>query len=253
MKFYIATGLENIKSHNRVRDWLIRDGHEITYDWTLHGAAYPQGMVYVKRIMAKEVQGVKDADFVVVLHPGGRGTHVELGIAIACQAPVLMFSKTKETVECSPELCGFYVLPNVMHFVWHDLVVDARDKRDFHTVLDSLEELRKYMVRNEYFRANRPPDGHWANLTLSTGEVMYLGEKMPGPSPIDVHRALVTRVDVIAKPTEAALVTFNQVVSPSIDQDAVFSYVKGVAIDAMKLLAKPVEKPKADEKPKEKK
>jgi nucleoside 2-deoxyribosyltransferase len=114
--FYIATRLENHAQHNRVRDELHARGYKITYDWTTHGPAWPQGMAYVREVMRQERKGVLDADFVVVLLPGGKGTHVELGIAIAKQIPVFLVTEDLSFLECLKGFCGFYVSDNVQHF-----------------------------------------------------------------------------------------------------------------------------------------
>lgn len=108
MKYYIATKLENHKEHNRIRDLLNARGHEITYDWTHHGAVYTNGIKAIDEIAELETQGVLDADFVVVLWPGGRGTHVEMGISIGAKIPVIFISDNSQHHVASPEICAFY-------------------------------------------------------------------------------------------------------------------------------------------------
>lgn len=90
MKYYIATRLSRVSEHNDLRDQLQALGHEITYDWTIHGNVRGLGRDAVRTIEKKEKQGVKDADFVIVLLPGGRGTHVEIGMSIAWEHPIIM-------------------------------------------------------------------------------------------------------------------------------------------------------------------
>lgn len=82
MRYYIATTLENHAEHNRIRDILNAAGHECTYDWTEHGSLmkFPERRAEVAQ---KELNGVIEADVIIVLMPGGRGTHVELGAALA--------------------------------------------------------------------------------------------------------------------------------------------------------------------------
>lgn len=94
MKYYIASKLENHAAHNRLRDVLAELGHQITYDWTPHGPVYGSGLDRVREVAELETKGVLDADFVVVLWPGGRGTHVELGMALAADKPVIYSSAT---------------------------------------------------------------------------------------------------------------------------------------------------------------
>ncbi len=83
MKFYIASGLENWENVRKLKGVLCDAGHEHTYDWTVHGSVQREGVERIGNVAAFEVEGVIAADVVIVLLPGGRGTHTELGIAIA--------------------------------------------------------------------------------------------------------------------------------------------------------------------------
>ena len=82
-KVYIASALENAENVRLLRDLLRERGVELTYDWTVHGSVKDQGSARIREVARKKVEGVLGADLVVVLLPGGRGTHIELGIAIA--------------------------------------------------------------------------------------------------------------------------------------------------------------------------
>lgn len=113
MKYYIATKLENHMAHNRVRDMLNALGHEITYDWTFHGPVYRSGLDRVREVALLETRGVVDADFIVVLWPGGRGTHVEMGIALGSGKQVIFVSADERHHESTPETCAFYHHPIV--------------------------------------------------------------------------------------------------------------------------------------------
>ena len=114
MKFYIATRLENHLQHNTVRDFLIVAGHSITYDWTSHGPVWKAGTKVIREVACAELNGVVEADVVVVLLPGGRGTHAELGMAIALGKPVLLCGGP-EMYGAVPETCAFYHHPLVLH------------------------------------------------------------------------------------------------------------------------------------------
>lgn len=93
-KVYIASTLSNSvrvqKLGKRLRDL----GIEITYDWTTHN----NGVPYVsddqpehKRIIGEyELKGVFDADCVLVVMPGGSGTHFEFGFAYALQKRIVL-------------------------------------------------------------------------------------------------------------------------------------------------------------------
>ncbi len=119
MKFYIATRLENHAAHNEVRDALTALGHQITYDWTIHGPVWRQGAKVIAKTAEAELNGVREADFVVVLLPGGRGTHAELGIALALDKPSLICAPgASPLLTVAPETCAFY---------WHPLVIHCPD------------------------------------------------------------------------------------------------------------------------------
>jgi nucleoside 2-deoxyribosyltransferase len=111
MKTYIATRLENHRTHNRVRDALVEVGVELTYDWSLHGPVWMHGEQRIQEVSERETHGVKDADFVIVILPGGRGTHAELGMAIALDKPVFLLCESDDTrkmLGACEETCAFY-------------------------------------------------------------------------------------------------------------------------------------------------
>lgn len=108
MKFYIATRLENVAAHTRVARQLIAAGHVLTYDWSTHGAVFREGLSRIKEVAHREMQGVVQADIIVMLWPGGRGTHVELGLALALGKPVIIVSNEDGHHEPSPDTCAFY-------------------------------------------------------------------------------------------------------------------------------------------------
>ena len=83
MKFYIATRFERAEDQKALSGVLKGLGHEISYDWSEHGSVQSEGPERIREVAQLETRGVLDADLVVVLLPGGRGTHAELGIAVA--------------------------------------------------------------------------------------------------------------------------------------------------------------------------
>lgn len=113
MKVYIATRLERWQDHNQVRDALAALGHTLTYDWTVHGSVWADGAARIREVATLELEGVLDADLVVVLLPGGRGTHAELGAALGAGRPVLLHSLDPILLDASPETCAFYHHPLV--------------------------------------------------------------------------------------------------------------------------------------------
>jgi len=108
MKYYIATSLARISAHNIVRDALTQLGHEITYDWTIHGSVKSISKDRLREVASLELDGVSEADFVVVLLPGGGGTHVELGYALAKEKIIFLHSEDPGLFELGPQTNAFY-------------------------------------------------------------------------------------------------------------------------------------------------
>ena len=110
--FYLASGLENREQASRIIRALERAGLTCTYDWTTHGSlqAHPQ---LWHEVAAAELGGVIRADVVVVLLPGGRGTHCELGAAIRGGTPVVLVGKP-EQLEADGRTCIFYHFAGVV-------------------------------------------------------------------------------------------------------------------------------------------
>jgi|GEM_PF-181155 Nucleoside 2-deoxyribosyltransferase. len=117
MKFYIASKLENYEQVQRLANLLKQSGWEHTYDWTVHGSIKSPNLETLKSIGQNEYDGVKNADIVIVLTPQGRGTHVELGIAIALNKIVYICHEDDTYFQCDYNTSAFYWLPNVKHFV----------------------------------------------------------------------------------------------------------------------------------------
>lgn len=115
MRYYIATKLDNWSEHNRLRDLLSYDGHEITYDWTIHGSVWREGPTACEDVSVKECRGVTDADLVIVLLHGGRGTHVELGVALGSSKPVAIIGYDASVTTKSS--CAFYHHPQTRCFI----------------------------------------------------------------------------------------------------------------------------------------
>ncbi len=115
LRVYVATRLENEAQARALGDALRARGAEVTYDWTVHGAVWNPDRRdrwdVLRRVATDEWRGVMAADVVVVLLPGGRGTHVELGIALGAGVPVLVWAPTPEHLETQPAC--FYAHPLV--------------------------------------------------------------------------------------------------------------------------------------------
>lgn len=89
MRFYVGSSFANIEEVRFIRDQLIALGHTHTYDWTQNERATSKDAL--RTIGEDEVTGIQTADFVVILLPGGKGAHVELGIALGTNKFVFLY------------------------------------------------------------------------------------------------------------------------------------------------------------------
>jgi nucleoside 2-deoxyribosyltransferase len=135
MKFYIASKLENAESVKALANVLKTFHWEQTYDWTIHGSVKGEGKQRLKEVATNEMQGVREADVVIILMPGGRGTHAELGAANALWKQVFIWSETDELFQTDDKTCAFY---------WnHNVTRVCGDK------FKLLEELFKFAINSE--------------------------------------------------------------------------------------------------------
>lgn len=109
MKFYIASRLENAEMVKRVADVLKAAGNMQTYDWTVHGSVQNEGEERIREVARAEKKGVMDAQMVIVLLPGGRGTHSELGIALGSGCPnIIICAENADMFQSDERTCAFY-------------------------------------------------------------------------------------------------------------------------------------------------
>ena len=116
MNFYIGSKLENHEQVENLAKLLKNFGWEHTYDWTVHGSTKETDVETLKSVGQKEFYGIKSADIVIILTPQGRGTHVELGIAIALNKIIYICHVDDRYFKCDENTSTFYWLPNVNHF-----------------------------------------------------------------------------------------------------------------------------------------
>jgi hypothetical protein len=113
MKFYIATSLSRIADHNFVRDALTALGHNISYDWTVHGSVKSVSVERLQEVAFLELTGVLEADCVIVLLPGGKGTHIELGFAMGNNKKIFLHSEDFSLFALGPQTSAFYHHPHL--------------------------------------------------------------------------------------------------------------------------------------------
>ena len=115
MEFYIGSGLKNCGLVNEYARMLEAQGWTHTYNWakSLKPAETAAELTAYAEL---EQQGVKDADAVIILLPAGRGTHIELGMALALGKRVFLCSASEEEFSLENTV-SFYQLPSVVRLV----------------------------------------------------------------------------------------------------------------------------------------
>jgi len=124
--YYLAAGLKN-ESVMRVHALMREANWECTYDWSKTGSVKSKGRFACMEVSVSELAGVDNAQVMILLLPGGRGTHVELGAAIARGKPVI--------VHGPDELFGFD--DKTSAFYHHPLVVRAPSLEELPTAAES--------------------------------------------------------------------------------------------------------------------
>ncbi len=115
-KIYIGSSLLNADQVKSLIGRFTASGVSITYDWTQHGRVYDEQDLM--RYGEAEYRGVVESDLFFMVQPARTGTHVEMGIALALNKPIVLVND--RTVEQKT----FYYLPNVHRF---ESVDDAFD------------------------------------------------------------------------------------------------------------------------------
>ncbi|MBZ5201739.1 nucleoside 2-deoxyribosyltransferase [Planomicrobium chinense] len=114
-KFYVASSFKNMDAVHYLTNKLLDKGYLQTYDWTKNAQAKEKQTITLKDLMEigqHEIQAVSDSDFVVILLPGGKGTHVELGIALGQNKKIFLYSEDG-SINIAEATCTFYHLPEV--------------------------------------------------------------------------------------------------------------------------------------------
>lgn len=101
-KIYIATRLHNAKRAQQLKARLESLGYEITYDWTTHNQVYNEEEL--QKVGTKEEDGVRRANLLLLILPGGCGSHWEAGLARGLGTPIVIL------MEATVEKKSFYYL-----------------------------------------------------------------------------------------------------------------------------------------------
>lgn len=109
-KFYIASSFKNVEMVRYVSQQLIKRGFLLTYDWTQNERA--STFNELKAIGIQEKNAVLKSDFLIVLLPAGKGSHIELGIALGQGKKIYLYSSNNE-INHFETTSTFYHLPDV--------------------------------------------------------------------------------------------------------------------------------------------
>lgn len=107
--------MKNCELVSRYAKLLIENGYEQTFDWVknINGDKSIDDMI---KYATFESQGIVDADIVIILLPGGRGSHVELGMALALNKKIFLCSVTEEDFNIENTV-AFYELPKITKLI----------------------------------------------------------------------------------------------------------------------------------------
>lgn len=114
MNFYIASSFKNIQQVRVLSHELQLKGHNHTYDWTQNERA--NSLESLTTFGEKEKEAVMHSDFVVILLPAGKGSHIELGIALGLGKRIYLYSPSDELFEFD-QTSTFYYVAGVNQFV----------------------------------------------------------------------------------------------------------------------------------------
>ena len=109
MKFYIASSFQNKDRVRYVSEKLKNKGYIHTYDWTNESASTIEELVVIGQ---KEKNAVIKSDFIIVILPAGKGSHIELGIALGQGKKVYLYSPNMD-INHFDTTSTFYHLPEV--------------------------------------------------------------------------------------------------------------------------------------------
>lgn len=115
MKFYIGSGFKNVELVNEFSRKLQSHGWEHTYNWAenLKENETIEDLIEYSKL---EQKGIEEADVVIIILPAGRGTHIELGIAMALKKKIYLYSSKKEEFDIENTV-NFYQLPSIEKIV----------------------------------------------------------------------------------------------------------------------------------------
>ncbi|MCJ7841662.1 nucleoside 2-deoxyribosyltransferase [Lederbergia sp. NSJ-179] len=109
-KFYVASSFKNKDTVRYVSQYLKDKGFIHTYDWTQNERA--STFEDLKKIGHQERDAILESNFIIVILPAGKGSHIELGIALGQGKKIYLYSPDGG-VNNFDTTSTFYHLPEV--------------------------------------------------------------------------------------------------------------------------------------------
>lgn len=115
MKFYIGSGFKNCELVNYYSKKLQEHGWEHTYNWAknISNDETIEDLIEYSKL---EQKGIIECDVVIILLPAGRGTHIELGMALALNKKIFLCSATEDAFSIENTV-NFYQLPQIKRII----------------------------------------------------------------------------------------------------------------------------------------
>lgn len=114
MKFYIASSFRNKELVQKMSiDIQTQLGWKHTYDWTQNERA--ETIETLTDIGVKELKGVLESDVVIVILPGGKGCHTEMGIALGSKKLLFLYDPDR-ILNNLADAAAFYFLPEIKNW-----------------------------------------------------------------------------------------------------------------------------------------
>jgi nucleoside 2-deoxyribosyltransferase len=119
-RFYLATRKDRATEADAISNKLRDYGWERTFTWRDQAQG---GSESHADLAQAELRAVGEADVLIVMLPGGYGTHVEIGAALALGKPVILHAPDQKTLE-TPYPCVFHYHPGIKLLVSETLKID---------------------------------------------------------------------------------------------------------------------------------
>lgn len=132
---YVAGSVKNISRCKDVMDAVRYVGWDVRYDWTRENQEkLLTDFEYKKEVIKNQLEQVKRANIFVLVTPGGRGSYVELGVALAnkIKSYILLDPNDKEEVlvHSSTQVHQVFGLLNLLDNIERDLEDAERLQQD---------------------------------------------------------------------------------------------------------------------------